>query len=181
MILKKIVLICSFCFIHISLHSAVLPRVNVMNKNFSQYVENNFKKLCKKPAVQAIMPLVLIYSGIKVYNCSFMLGTLLGKELRRWRRGFDSLRRKIGIHMTWFGSSQNTPDNIHTLPDNLPDLQEEGPECCICHDVLSPAQRVTLHPCRHNDYHRQCVQRWFREQDGGQTCPYCRTPVDWIN
>lgn len=158
---KTLLMVCIFCFVNVSL----INTVELFPKTTSSF-HNNFKKLCKKPEVQAIMPLALIYSGIKTYKYSFILGTLLGKTLRCCCKEFGNLWRKTGIQVPWFS-------NQHDLPGLLQDLQEEGPKCCICSEALIASERMTL-PCGHNDYHTWCLQRWLNER---QICPICRTTV----
>jgi len=183
MILKKTVIFYFFCCVHVS-HPNTAPMFAYMKtKDVSpakisksihiSSFSNKFKELCKEPIVQAVMPLVLIYSGIKTYKYSFVLGCLLGKVWRRCGHEFGNLLRMSGIRLPWFGN-QSTAEQFQ---DGL----YEGPECCICSYALRPSQRATLHPCEHNDFHPACIRRWLNQSGTDQTCPVCRAQVDWMN
>lgn len=46
-------------------------------------------------------------------------------------------------------------------------------ECSICFEAFTPDSGHTVLGCGHK-FHLMCVVRWFQDQEGPSTCPFCR-------
>lgn len=50
--------------------------------------------------------------------------------------------------------------------------------CIICFDDYKPKECIrTLNKCSHT-FHKKCVDKWFRKNQGQMNCPVCRTNYD---
>jgi hypothetical protein len=46
-------------------------------------------------------------------------------------------------------------------------------ECSICFEAFTPDSGHSVLGCGHK-FHLMCVVRWFQDQEGASTCPFCR-------
>lgn len=53
-------------------------------------------------------------------------------------------------------------------------------ECSICFESISPTTGHATLGCAHS-FHLMCVVRWFQEQDGPSSCPFCRHEVGTLD
>jgi hypothetical protein len=53
-------------------------------------------------------------------------------------------------------------------------------ECSICFEPITPASGHATLGCSHN-FHLVCVVRWFQEQEGPSSCPFCRHEVGTLD
>lgn len=53
-------------------------------------------------------------------------------------------------------------------------------ECSICFETISDTTGHTTLGCAHR-FHLMCVVRWFQEQDGPSSCPFCRHEVGTLD
>ena len=53
-------------------------------------------------------------------------------------------------------------------------------ECSICFEAITEATGHAILGCSHQ-FHLMCVVRWFQEQDGPSSCPFCRHEVGLLD
>ena len=53
-------------------------------------------------------------------------------------------------------------------------------ECSICFEAITEATGHAILGCSHQ-FHLMCVVRWFQEQDGPSSCPFCRHEVGTLD
>lgn len=54
--------------------------------------------------------------------------------------------------------------------------REDIENCCICLDEIGIGDKASLVPCNH-EYHKTCIDQWFRTPGSQRRCTYCRTPA----
>lgn len=59
-------------------------------------------------------------------------------------------------------------------------LSQTPNECSICFEAITEATGHAILGCSHQ-FHLMCVVRWFQEQEGPSSCPFCRHEVGTLD
>ena len=51
--------------------------------------------------------------------------------------------------------------------------EDPEPNCTVCLDDFNPGEEVRITRCNHA-FHNRCIQPWFRQNPGHETCPNCK-------
>ncbi|KAK3391308.1 hypothetical protein B0H63DRAFT_467712 [Podospora didyma] len=88
------------------------------------------------------------------------------------------LKTTQGVIMFAHGS---LADGLTVFKNNVMRAMKGQTECAICYSIVSSDKKLPdkrCDTCKHL-YHRVCLYKWFTSS-GGNTCPLCRNPIDYL-
>lgn len=112
---------------------------------------------------------------------------IVERNIQRQREGISEFIETSpflsDIYSNVIENSLNDPPPKRPIPEDVFDtlpvvkadrkLIEINESCVICTEDFSPDEDVLLLSCSHA-YHRDCIRKWFREQN---VCPICRKVI----